>query len=60
MGSALSLILLLGMIIVALVTWWWLLDWVFLQFKPRLNRWIWRRLGGSGDPPSDLDDRKED
>ena len=50
------LLLLLALCVTACLLWWLLLDWAYSKVKPRLERWIWRRCGGAGEPPSDLDD----
>lgn len=47
----------MGFVLVTLVAltavglWWVLCYWIFAIIKPRLNRWLWHRLGGHGDPP---------
>jgi hypothetical protein len=36
---------------VMLALWWLLCHLIYTMAKPRFERWLWRRLGGEGDPP---------
>lgn len=51
-----ALLLVLASVGTACLLWGLLLDWAYSKVKPRLERWIWRRSGGTGDPPEDLDE----
>lgn len=52
MSDWLSIILVLLLACVAVAGWWLLLDAAYNRLKPSLERWIWRKLGGSGAPPT--------
>jgi hypothetical protein len=45
-------VLLLALAGVAVALWWVLLDVVYRRLLPRLEAWLWRRLGGADEPPS--------
>ena len=52
----LRLLLLYVLVIGVCVLWWMLLDVVYRKVKPAIERWIWHRLDGDGDPPEKDDE----
>lgn len=58
LSPGLSILVMLLIVCVGAVLWWLLLDWVYSKVKPSIERWLWRRVGGEGDPPADRE--KED
>jgi uncharacterized membrane protein YbaN (DUF454 family) len=47
----LAIVLVILAAVAAVTLWSLLLHWIFTMAKPRFERWLWRRLGGEGDPP---------
>jgi ABC-type dipeptide/oligopeptide/nickel transport system permease component len=37
--------------VVVAVAWWWLGRLIWRKARPRFARWLWRRMGGDGEPP---------
>jgi hypothetical protein len=48
-----AIVFVLLLMCVVVVAWWLLLDAVYSRLKPSLDRWLWRKLGGEGNPPKD-------
>jgi hypothetical protein len=46
-----SLALVIVLLVVQTALWVWLVVAVRPWLKKRLSRWLWRRIGGTGDPP---------
>jgi hypothetical protein len=49
-----ALLPVLAFVVVAVALWWMLLDWVYSKIRPRIERYIWRKVGGEGDLPADV------
>jgi hypothetical protein len=48
-----TLVIALPLMAIVCVCWWLLGRWLLEAVDPHVRRWLWRRCGGTGRPPTD-------